>query len=159
MDDTIARQLIMDISRDTIAQIAPQELPLFRAQSQAYFDDPAEALKQRTETDGMLEFGPGDAVIFITPAALAIVSEMLVFLTGELRNSFAKQSTDLIGELVKKLFKRFRTEKDQAPALTNAQLTQVRKIAFEKARQFKLPEAQATLLADALVGGLVVSHS
>ena len=107
----------------------------------------------------MLEFGVGDAVIFLTPVALAIVSETLVFLAGEIKSSLAKQSTDLIGDLVKQLFKRFRAEKDQVPALTDAQLTQVRKIAYEKARQFKLPEAQATLLADALVGGLVVAHS
>jgi hypothetical protein len=159
MDETFTRQLTLDIARDTIAQIAPQELPLFRAQSQAYFADPTAALNQRAGEDGMLEFGVGDAVIFLTPVALAIVSETLVFLAGEIKNSLAKQSTDLIGDLVKQLFKRFRAEKDQVPALTDAQLTQVRKIAYEKARQFKLPEAQATLLADALVGGLVVAHS
>jgi hypothetical protein len=159
MNDTTSRQLIIEISRDLIAQIAPQELPLFRAHSQAYFDDPAEALKQPVGEDGMLEFGVGDAVVFVTPIVLAIASEIVVFLSGEIRTSFAKQSADLVGDLVKKLFKRFRTEKEQPPALTDAQLAQVRKIAYQKARQLKIAEAQAALLADALVGGLAVTQS
>jgi hypothetical protein len=36
-------------------------------------------------------------------------------------------------------------------------LAQVRRLAFEKARQLNLTDAQANLLADAMVGGLVVA--
>ena len=45
----------------------------------------------------------------------------------------------------------------EPPPLSQSQLTQIRKLAYEKAMQFKLAEEQAALLADSMVGNLVVA--
>jgi len=65
-------QLVADLARDMVAEIAPQELPTFRAQSEAYFKDPERALKGQAGKDDMLGFGVGAAVTFLTPVVLAV---------------------------------------------------------------------------------------
>ena len=61
------------------------------------------------------------------------------------------------------MFKKFRfaekEEEKKAPLLTFEQITQVRKVALERARQLDLPEAQAELLADSLVGSLATTSA
>jgi hypothetical protein len=44
------------------------------------------------------------------------------------------------------------------PPLTPQQLAQVREVALKKARQLKLSETNARLLADTIIGGLAVAQ-
>ena len=44
-------QLIADLARDIVKQTAPQELPLFRATSTAYFQNPDTLLKNTKGRD------------------------------------------------------------------------------------------------------------
>jgi hypothetical protein len=156
-------RLIADLTRDIVAQTAPQELPLFRTMSAAYFKNPDKVLKDQSGKDEMLGFGVSEAVIMLTPSILAIMSQVVTFVTAEVQKSVATNSADVIADLVSKMFKKFRPaeKKDQENllALTTEQLTRVRNLAYQEARKLALSDAQADLLADSIVGSLVIAPS
>lgn len=148
-------QLIADVARDVVAQAAPQELPLFGATSQAYFRQRAH-LRVRARED-MLGFGVGEVATLITPVILGVVGEVVRHVGNEAEASVKEESAGVVKRLIRWLFGRFerKEKRDSAPpALSAAQLAQVHEVALEKARQFKLSNDQAQLLADALVGRL-----
>ena len=151
--------LIADVARDIVAQTAPQELPLFRATSAAYFKKPDQALKNQTGKDEMLGFGTGELVSLLTPTVLIVVTEVVTFLTVEVKKAVATESASLISDQVKKLFKKFHPEaekeqSDPAP-LTREQIARVHKLAYERFLQLKLSETQANRLADAITASLI----
>ena len=160
MTDAPQNQLAADVARDLVSQMAPQEMPLFRANSQAYFKDPQKMLADQPGKDEMLGFGTGEVVAYLTPVVLSVAVEVIKFLTEEVRKSLQSESSSAINDAVKGMFSRFRpvaaqAEKPASVTLTVEQLQQVRKLAFDKARQLRLSEARATQLADSLIGGLV----
>lgn len=160
MTDKTENQLIAELARDLISKTAPQELPLFRANSEAFFTNPEKLLAGQKGKDEMLGFGVGEAVAMMTPAVLAVTGEVVKFLVEEFKKTAKDESTAFISEAVKKMFKKFRPEekKENSPApLTPEQLNQVRELALKKARQLKLSDARCKLLADALVGSLAVA--
>ena len=160
MNDSTQNPLVADVARDLVSQIAPQEMPLFRANSEAYFKDPAKALKDQKSEEEMLGFGTGEAMSFFTPVALAVSVEVVKFVTEEVKKSLKTESSGVISDLVKSLFKKYRSgqeieEKPTTAPLTVEQLQEVHKAAFTKARQLKLSESRAKQLADVLIGDLV----
>jgi hypothetical protein len=155
MTDPDQKQLIADVARDIVMQTAPEELPLFRATSAAYFKNPDKVLKGQTSKDEILGFGAGEAVVMLTPYVLVIVTEVVRFVIAQVQQSVAAESADLISDIVKKLFKRVRPEENNLLPLTPAQLAQVRKVAYESACRLNLPDNQASLLADAIKGSML----
>lgn len=158
--DAADTQLISDVARDLVAQTAPEELPLFRATSTAYFQNPEKALKDRAGAEEMLGFG-AELATAIAPVALAVTTEVVQFLVAELKTSLSKESSSMISDALRKLFRKFRpagqSASDVAPALSAKQLAEVRRRAYEKARQFQLPEAQADQMADSMVATLAIA--
>jgi hypothetical protein len=171
-DDLLEQQqIIVAATRDLIAELAPQELPLVSPISTAYFADPERTLQRRASSDQPLGFGvPAEVVTLLTPIALAVLSEVVAFLVAEIRKSTSSETTVLVNELVRRLFKKLRGPDAAAPApsttseatgrlaLSRAQLVQVREIALQKARELGLAGNRAELLADSLVGGLAVAN-
>jgi hypothetical protein len=151
MTNTDQQQLVENVARQIIVQTAPEELPLFRATSKAYFKNPAQVLKEQQSEDELLGFGAGEAVTLLTPYVLVIMTEVVKFVTDEVQKALADESANVISDLVKKLFKRLPTEEK----LSAEQLIQVRKVAYENALRLKLPDEQANLLADAIKGALL----
>ena len=162
MADLLDTSLVADLARDTVRQVAPQELPLFRAYCEAYFKDPEKPLKGKQGKDEMLGFGTGAEVALLTPVVLAIAKEVVQFVAGEIAKSAKNESSGLIHDAVKKMFGKFRTadgEDTQAPPpLTRNQLARVRQKAYEIACRMNVPTSQADLLADSVVGSLVVAQ-
>lgn len=155
--DFTQNQLIADIAHELVVQIAPQELPVFRPISEAYFNDPEKTLGARQDKDDMLGFGIGAAVPFLTPVALAVATEVVRFVAEEVKKTARAEGSHMVRDLTKKMFKKFRSEEKEVPApLKPEQLAQVRRMAIEKARQFNIPEDKAGWLADSIVGSLVV---
>ena len=162
MTDLVEDQFVTELAREQVAQIAPQELPLFRTTSRAYFKDPKKTLEGQAGKDEKLGFGLEAGVVFLTPVVLEVTKVVVAFLANEVLKSVQTESSGLIRDYVKRMFKKFRpAEKEEqvkAPLLTFEQVTQVRKVAFERARQLDLPEAQAQLLADSLAGSLATTE-
>lgn len=178
MNETTQNQLIADLARDVVIEIAPHELPMFRLQSEAYFKDPDSALEGHAGKEDMLGFGAGAAAAFLTPAVLAVTTAVVKFAAEEAKKSVQDEGADLISDIVKRMFKKFRPEekkegegrkdeskkdeskkdkgKEGPPPLTPEQLKKVHKLAFEQALQLRLSENTAETLAESLVGSLVV---
>jgi hypothetical protein len=157
--DVEQEQLIAELAQEQVQRVAPQELPLYRATSKAYFENPEKMVEG--QQDRMLGFGAEIGVAFLTPVVLSVTTEVFKFLADEVRKSVAAECSGVIHDLVKKMFKRFYPTGSEAaqtpPPLTSEQVTQVRRLAFDKARQLNVSEAQAGLLADSLIGSLVTT--
>jgi hypothetical protein len=157
-----SQQLIADLAREIVAQTAPQEMPLFQATCTAYFKHPKRLQKSLQSKDEPLGFGVAETVSLFTPAVLVIVTEVFTFIRTELQTAVAQESAGVIKQFVRSMFQKFRHQEEiqksyPLPALTSEQLAQVRLRAYEKARQLKLSEAHANLLADAVVGSLITA--
>jgi hypothetical protein len=148
------------LARIAVERAAPEELPLFRATSEAYLRDPG-SLEQRGGRDEMLGFGVEAAAVLVTPVALSVARDVLAFLAEQVRRVARTESEGAIDRLVDRVAGRGEEDAEStaaAPAqLTDEQLAQVREHALEKALQLKLPAAKAELLADSLVGSLATA--
>ena len=171
--------LVVALARATVERAAPEELVIFPAASEAYLQgqDPSKA----TRGDPMLGFGVDAAVVLLAPVALTVAKEVLGFLRVQLKKHAEERGDDAVDWLIHRLF----SPKDEEPSgtapadaaasvpapadasaavgpaddieLTDEELEQVRALALEKAKQLKLPDAKAQLLADSLVGSLATA--
>jgi hypothetical protein len=156
-------RLVAELARSAISRAAPEELPLFRATSEAYFENPG-AVAAKGSGDEMLGFGVGDALVLLTPVALAVSRDVLNFVLEQLRSQAREHGKEAIDRLVSRLLNRDEKTAAEPPAaepgppdLTEEQLEEVRALAVEKARQLKLAPDKAELLADSLVGSLATA--
>jgi hypothetical protein len=162
--------LVAELARSAVLQTAPEELPLFRATSEAYFKDP-ESLTRKRSGDELLGFGVGEALMLVTPIALTVAREVLNFVVEQVRSQAREHGKETIDRLADRLLDHEPEAAGQstagggtsaasgpeAPELTDEQLEQVRALALEKAQQLKLAPDKAQLLADSLVGSLATA--
>jgi hypothetical protein len=161
--------LVAQLARSAVSQTAPEELPLFRATSEAYFKDP-ESLKRKGSGDELLGFGVDSAIVLMTPVALTVARDVLNFLVEQVRAQAREHGKDTIDRLADRLLGHGSSSTAQSvtadssgaadpetPELTDEQLDQVRAFALEKAQQLKLAPDKAELLADSLVGSLATA--
>lgn len=149
---------ITELARAAVERAAPEELPLFRATSEAYLRDPS-ALGQGRSRDEMLGFGAEAAMVLVTPVALSVARDVLVFLGEQVRRVARKEGEEAVDRIVDRVAGRNEDEVAAPPAaeLTDEQLEQVRALALEKAKLLKLSDTKAKLLADSLVGSLATA--
>ena len=150
--------LVAELARATVERAAPEELPLFAPMSEAYLADP-KALEPGKGRDEMLGFGVEAAAMLVTPVALQVARDVLGFLHEQLRERAREQGEGAIDRIIARLVGKKDESAAAEPAaeLTDAQLQQVRALAFEKARSLKLSDSRAELLADSLVGSLATA--
>jgi hypothetical protein len=155
--------LVAGLARAAVERAAPEELPLFRATSEAYFADP-DALEQKAPRDELLGFGVEAAAMLVTPVALQVARDVIGFLHEQLRERAREHGEGAIDRLIARIVgtgakdeQDAEAEAEPVPQLTDEQLEQVRALAVEKARSLKLSEERAELLADSLVGSLATA--
>jgi hypothetical protein len=150
--------LVAALARATVERAAPEELPLFRATSEAYFRDPS-SVGQAQPRDDVLGFGVDAAVVLVSPIALQVAKDVLGFLHEQLRERAREHGEGAIDRLLARLVKKDEPEAGDEPPveLSDEELSRVREVAFEKARALKLSDERATLLADSLVGSLATA--
>jgi hypothetical protein len=162
---TEGRELIQEISKRVVNQIAPEELDLFDELVLEYFQNPSLPDELSKQKDNPLGFGLGETLIAISPAAAAMVNAVLSYLMTEVLKTAQDESAELIKKKVKELFN---PEKDNdsafvhknkkdIPPLTKEQLEQVRKLAIKQAMAFKVAPDKAQRMADSLIGTLALS--
>jgi hypothetical protein len=165
VDDALVAQL----ARSAVSEAAPEELPLFRATSKAYFEDP-DALRKQGSGDQMLGFGVEAAVVLVTPVALDVARDVLNFVLAQVREQAREHGKEAIERFTDRLLDHVSGGKEKeaetaapagagaaTPELTDEQLEQVRALALEKAAQLRLAPDKAELLADSLVGSLATA--
>ena len=149
--------LVAALARASIERAAPEELPLFRATSAAYFEDPA-ALERGRSGDEMLGFGAEAAMMLVTPVALSVARDVIAFLGQQLKAQAAKEGEGAVRSVLARILHRDGKEPAaDVPELTDEQLAQVRTLAIEKAKQLRLSDDKAELLAESLVGSLATA--
>ena len=153
------QQVIAEIARHLVRTIAPNELPMFRANSAAYFAAPEVALKPLRPREEMLGFGLGDAVGFLTPVAMAAVSAAVTFVTSEIKKAASAESASVISGWVRIIFRKVMPTPaaDSLPALaqlSREQLKALYQVTLEKARGY-VADGEARRLADELVASIV----
>ena len=104
MIDPAQKELVSEIGRDLIRQLAPEEMPLYRANSEAYFEDPEGALSGQQGKDEMLGFGAGQVVSLLTPIVLSVAVEVVRFVTAHAKESLKEEGASLIQDTVKRMF-------------------------------------------------------
>src|SRR5215475_6199891 len=102
MPDPQNQQLEAEFGRLLVAQLAPEELPLFGAMSRAFFADPKRARATRGGGDEILGFGLSEAAGLLTPAVLAAACHLALYLTEEVGKAFAKAGVDFVVAEVKR---------------------------------------------------------
>jgi hypothetical protein len=161
MSHSASDDLVIELARAVVMQLAPEEAPWFAAASQAFVQDPKRLRGGHTPHDPMIGFGAGEAVTLLTPAALAMAGAAVQFVLSETTKATQAESTSAIQAAVRRIFKFLQPappkDKGQIPALTRAQLEQVRAVALQQARRMKLSDARAKTMADAIAGKLAVS--
>jgi hypothetical protein len=153
--------LVAELARAAVERAAPEELPLFRPTSEAFFADPT-ALERREGRDDMLGFGVDSALVLLTPVALAVARDVVDFVVAQVRSRLHDEGESAVQGALDQLFRRGDEKPETAAAdadaeLTDEELGRVRTIALEKARQLRLSPDRAVLLADAIVGGLATA--
>jgi hypothetical protein len=98
------QQLISELSRNLVAEISPAELPLFRYQSDAFFQSGGTDPVVPEGKEALLGFGTGEAVTLITPYVLPVVTEVVVYMTGVLKESLKSEAGPVVNNLVRGLF-------------------------------------------------------
>jgi hypothetical protein len=174
------KALVEALARGAVSDVAPQELPLFRSTSRAYFDDPRRVRGEPASADDMLGFGAelGAAVVFVTPVALEVARSVVSFVGSQLETAFKEEAGPKIRSIVQRILGSKPTPAGGAPAdrattesksadqaktaaavgddeaLSREQLAEVHEVALRTARRLKLTPDRAATLADAIVGRL-----
>ena len=154
-----ARALASELAALSLEDAAPEELVLFPEVAEEYFRDPDGVLNAQGRDEAV---GFGLDVAMLTPYALAVVVPVIKFLASVLEDTAKEEVRASLSERIRKLFRRDADEEPGAEAATPAlalsrdQARTVRQTAFDQARGLGVDDARAGLLADSLVGRLVV---
>jgi hypothetical protein len=153
-------QVIAEISREMVVSIVPSELPMFRANSAAFFSDPEASLAPGKAREEMLGFGAAEAAAFVTPVILTVVRVAFGFLVSSAGTALRSEAEATIAAWFKSLFKPLQpggmVTTAAPPPLTREQLQKLRTTAFDKASQY-LDPGRANQLADELIGRLATT--
>ena len=177
LSQTDERAIVEALARVAVDDAAPEERPLFGPMADAYYD-PRRGTPSGAKSDEMLGFGvdAAAAVVLVTPVALEVAKNVLGYVVGELQTAFKDEAKPMIQALVKRVLRRSPKPEDDkaaaepaaepaaapaaepaaAPQLTQAQLDELRKVALSTAERMGLREPKASVLADAIVGAMVL---
>ena len=149
----LENDLVAELAQLVLAETAPEELAVFPDTAADYFEDPAGTLdpKQRDEAVGF-----GLELALLTPYVLSVGGLVIRYLASTVTEAAVSESKSYLAQLLRRMLHR---RDPAAPAgdevrLTPEQLRRVREIAYDGARNLRLGDDQARLLADAMVGGL-----
>ena len=78
-----SNESVAKFSRAYVAELAPKELSLFRAISNAYFKDPDEVFRSHKQ-GGVMAFGDASLATAITPFVLAVVQAVIAYAIQEM---------------------------------------------------------------------------
>ncbi|MEU8036898.1 hypothetical protein [Streptosporangium sp. NPDC049078] len=143
---------MLDVVRDVVAKVAPEELVL--VDGLAVLDDDAvmRRLGRRRGRREPLGFGLGEVAVLVTPVVWLVVDEAARRIGSEAGGSAAKGTKAILRKLLRK-----RTPAVVVPALTREQLAEVHQQVVETAMKHGLEDSRARLIADAVAGRLALA--
>jgi hypothetical protein len=170
MADQVENQLIAELSRRVVTDVAPEERRAFSAISEAYFKNPEKTLKGEGGDDELLGWGIAEISLLLTPIILEVVKEVLKdLLKDSVKDSIKKNSPTLLEKLrifVRRLFGANLSQSVQPQyvqlllplseenPLSKEQLRRAHQRARESAIQLGVDANKATLIADSVIASL-----
>jgi hypothetical protein len=127
-DTADGHQLVGEISKDIVAQTAPEELEMFDELLQEHFQNPASF----TTDDEPLGFG-GELMVAMTPVVAMVVEAVITFLLQEVITAAKQESVAVIAQKVKAIFNPSKEKKGDLPTLTSEQLKKVKELVRKEA--------------------------
>jgi hypothetical protein len=150
------RVLVTELAQRAVEQVAPAELAVFPETAADYFRRPGQALKPPRRDEAV---GFGLDLALVTPYLLAIATVAVQTVVATVSGAAQAEAMPAARSLVRRVFRLPSPAPDGDPVqLSPDQARRVRDRALEQARAMGLPEAQAGLLANAVVGGLVTGN-
>ncbi|MCO1659840.1 hypothetical protein [Pseudonocardia humida] len=153
MDSRVADALSGELARQVVGRLAPDELAVFDPVAQEYFADPQAVLSPARREEAV---GFGLDLAMLTPYALAVAGPVVTWLVATVSTAAREESEARITSWVRGLFRRGPAPGPPVPPLTDEQARTVHRIAVRQARAVGLPDQQAALVADAIVGAIRV---
>ncbi|NDJ55170.1 MAG: hypothetical protein GYB68_19030 [Chloroflexi bacterium] len=152
-DSPAGRDLLNDLNRDLVAEMAPEELDMFGELMSEYYADPSPPNPDEQAADDPLGFGLGETIIAVTPASAAVLTAVIHLIMQISQHMAFDEVSDQLRVRIKSLFKK--RPKDEppppdAPKLSADDLARVRQVAIDEAKRFGLPEERAILMGDVL---------
>jgi hypothetical protein len=156
-NDEETRAVICAVACDILTDIAPQELPIFPALSDAYFANPSAALRQR-KRDVALGFGAEILPVLLSPFVLCVLSQV----QGIVTDAVKKVATDALAKggtiALKGIFKKF--ARPGQPAILAAAVESQRALIRERIKvlgqDLKLSDETIAKLTEAVVAQLAI---
>jgi hypothetical protein len=157
---TTDRELIRELSREALVELAPEEVGTFNAATKLFFRDPEQALKPSRGSDHVLGFGvPEEIIPLLTPVALVVSTVVATYANAVMQGMAQKQGEDLatwLTSLLRSLRKADETKGTTGLiALTADQLRELHALVRDVARAMGVPEAFAVRLADVVIRGVL----
>jgi hypothetical protein len=152
-----SRAIARELAALSLEDAAPEELVLFPEISEDYFRDPDGVIKSQSRDEAV---GFGLDIAMLTPFLLAVATPVVQFLVGVVEETAKEEAKMSVAGAVRRLFRRdlgVAAKPDTRSALSTEQARRVRQIAYEQARGLGVDEERADLLADSLVGRLLVA--
>jgi hypothetical protein len=150
-------ELVAELAQLALERAAPEEMVLFSETAEEYFRDPQAVLDPKRRDEAL---GFGLDVAMLTPYVLAVAAPVIRFLASTVAEAVSQEAKPIVAGLVRRLLRQPDPAPDVAgqvpPPLTTEQARQVRELAYQRAKSLGLDEDRAVLLADSVVGGLVV---
>jgi hypothetical protein len=163
MADQIENQLIAELSRRVVAEVAPDEQLVFNPVCAAYFKNPEKSLKGEDIKDVPAGLGGGEIVVILTPIILEILKEVLKdVLKDSIKSSVTKNTPTLLGKLKAFFGQLFGNNSSQSILpqdvqllpLSQAQLIQAHQRAYETAMGLGVDASKSSQIADSVVVSL-----
>ena len=162
----VERALVGELAQAALRQVAPEELTVFEETEADYFRHPESFWHARRRDEAV---GFGLELALLTPYVLAVGTAVVRFLastvTDAVRDELRDELKPVVADSVRRLLRggdrsgdrhQDRSKEGLPPGLTAAQGRELRRVAVRQASRFGLGEEQASLLADAVVGSLLV---
>ena len=155
--DQAELEFAVELAALALEKAAPEELELFDEAAEEYFADP-DAATSRSEHDEPLAFG--GEILALAPFVLAVAVPVVKYLAGILLDGVKDAASPAVGEwlqsLVRRKGERHASDAPDTPVLTVEEGQRVRHIALDKLRTLQVPDDQARLIADSVVGALLL---
>jgi len=156
MSSEEAQDLARELAALSLEQAAPEELVLFPEVSEEYFRDPDGVLNAQARDEAV---GFGLDIAMLTPYLLAVATPVVQFLASIVRDTAEEEVKTSMAGAIRRLLRRDTTPAVPAnqPALSTEEARQVRRTAYDQARGLGLDDERASVLADSIVGRLLVA--
>ena len=147
-----SKQLVTEVSKEIVADLAPEELEFVDELIEDYYTNPAVPVNR----DGPLEFG-SELLAAVTPVVAMALQTLFNFVLSEVWDSAQKEGSVLIAQKMKAMLNPTKEKPEAALGLTQEQLERAKKLIRKEAIRGGMKPRKAEDLALKIVGRIALT--